>query len=209
MTLAMTCRRAAAILPGSALAFLLVCAPATAQPDQGFDDPFRAAEYFDANFLTHMIDHHAMAVAMAELCDGRAVHAELQALCTQMAADQNAEVAQMQVWLDQWYGLQHDPVMDDEGMHQLEMLDGATGEDFEIMFMTMMIAHHHGAVKVVVPCSERADHEELADLCAGMHDMQLEEIVQMETWLCEWYGICGGQSPVLTTTWSTVKALHR
>mgnify|MGYP006196561693 CR=1 FL=1 len=58
------------------------------------DDP-----RFDKEFLTGMIEHHSMAVMMAELCETRAVRPELLDLCAQIKATQMAEIELMQGWL--------------------------------------------------------------------------------------------------------------
>ena len=209
MTSKITCRGAAPALLGSALILLLSCPPAIAQPEQDLAAPIWDTEYFDVNFLTSLIDHHAVTVAMAELCAGRALHADLLAMCAQMTVVRTAEIAELQASLTLWYDLQHEPTLDDDELHQIEMLGSATGEEFEIMFLTMMIAHHHGATKVANLCAGHAEHAELTDLCAVIHDAQAQEIAQMRAWLCDWYGICDdSQSPAVATTWGALKALH-
>ena len=211
MTHTLPCRSATRLLLGIVVVVSLLGSPASARLDEEFDAPYRAAEYFEINFLAQMINHHGMAVAMADLCGGRAVHQDLVTFCEQMAAAQGAEIAQMQTWLEQWFGLQHQPMMDDSGMQQLAMLGATTGEEFEVMFLRMMIAHHDGAIKSALPCTQRAVHEELAELCADMHDMQMQEITQMRGWLCNWYDLCSpdDQSATVATTWGAVKSLYR
>jgi uncharacterized protein (DUF305 family) len=66
---------------------------------------------FEIKFMTDMIDHHHMAVMMAEMCITKAVHSELRALCERIRAAQMAEIEQMQTWLQQWYGISYEPVM--------------------------------------------------------------------------------------------------
>jgi uncharacterized protein (DUF305 family) len=53
-----------------------------------------------------------------------------------------------------------------------------------------MIEHHSQAVKEGVKCERRAYHDELRNMCANMVQSQLQEIAQMQNWLCEWYGVC-------------------
>jgi uncharacterized protein (DUF305 family) len=60
---------------------------------------------------------------------------------------------------------------------------------FEIRFMTEMIDHHAMAVMTAELCLQRAVHPQLAALCEQMREMQMEEIVTMQTWLSQWYGI--------------------
>ena len=54
------------------------------------------AARFEVDFLTGMIDHHHMAVMMAEMCLEKAVHPELESTCETITATQSAEIATMQ-----------------------------------------------------------------------------------------------------------------
>ena len=150
----------------------------------------RSEAHFEVRFMTEMIDHHAMAVEMGMICTEKAVHLELKQLCEEMIAAQSAEIEQMQTWLQDWYGVQHEPTMDPRGERQLEKLASLNGADFEIEFMRMMIRHHAIAVVRAANCVRRAEHEELIAMCHNMMEAQLEEIHTMQTWLCQWYEIC-------------------
>lgn len=150
-----------------------------------------AAAQFEVEFLEMMIDHHQMALHMSDLCLERAVSEDLVALCGRIAGSQAAEIEQMQGWLLDWYGITHEPMMDDpvhhEQMMELEML---SGEEFEIAFLQMMSEHHSMAVEDGTECLRRAEHRELLGLCGEIVVTQLQEIAQMESWLCRWYGDC-------------------
>ena len=74
---------------------VLADAPA---PDQ------QTAEY-EIKFMENMIDHHAMAVMMAEMCTMKAIHPELISSCENIMATQSAEIEMMQAWLCEWYGV--------------------------------------------------------------------------------------------------------
>jgi uncharacterized protein (DUF305 family) len=75
-------------------------------------------------------------------------------------------------------------------MRQMEKLAALDGEDFEVAFMRMMIRHHRQAVVESTRCVDRAYHPELVELCEGIIATQSAEIELMQTWLCDWYGIC-------------------
>ena len=151
-----------------------------------------AAAQFEVEFLEMMIDHHQMALHMSDLCLERAVSEDLVALCGRIAESQAAEIEQMQGWLIDWYGIEHEPMMDDprhhEQMMELEMLSGS--EEFEIAFLQMMSEHHAMAVEDGTECLRRAEHRDLRSLCRQIVVTQLREIAQMERWLCRWYGDC-------------------
>ena len=166
-----------------ALAFAVVT-PALADAPA----PTKSAAKFEIKFMQGMIDHHMMAVMMAEMCVEKAVHAELSTMCEQIIATQTEEMMMMQMWLHHWYGISYEPQMKHHGMmHKMHMMEGA---EFEIMFMEMMIKHHLGAIKEGQKCLDRAYHLELLALCENIIVTQTQEIHTMQTWLCEWYGIC-------------------
>jgi uncharacterized protein (DUF305 family) len=152
--------------------------------------PNRGTARFEIRFMENMIDHHAMATEMAQLCVEKATHEELRGLCTQMIADQQAEITEMQSWLQAWYTRTHEPQMTPQEMRQVEQLAALSCEEFEIEFMTMMIRHHWTAVKRSLQCVGRAFHTALEDLCENIITVQIAEILQMRTWLCQWYAIC-------------------
>ena len=152
----------------------------------------RAAE-FEVDFLTGMIDHHHMAVMMAEECVDKAVHEELAAMCQDIIEVQSAEIEQMQTWLQDWYGITYEPQMSTGMMKSGERLSRLEGADYEIRFMQSMIRHHWSAIRESRTCLDRAEHEPLLELCEGIESTQLAEIEQMQTWLEEWYDRQGGR----------------
>jgi len=164
------------LLAGSALA----SAPA----------PDRSTALFEIDFMEDMIDHHAMAVQMATLCESRAVHEELRSLCTQIRESQSQEIALMQGWLQAWYNDPYQPETTNGSMREMEKLASLPAPDFEIAFMEMMIKHHSKAIKAASTCLEKAYHPELVSLCQDIIETQSREIVQMRAWLCQWYGVC-------------------
>jgi len=176
-----------------AFAGLFLAPPAAA--DAPADDP--AAAGFEVEFLEMMIDHHQMAIHMSEMCLEEAVHPELVGLCEDIMTTQAAEIEQMQGWLAAWYGIEHEPSMDDPAHHQQMMeLGSLSGERFEIAFLEMMVERHAMAVVEARQCLRQAAHSELRRLCASIFSSQLREIVQMQVWLCRWYGECDFRNPL-------------
>jgi len=137
-----------------------------------------------------MIDHHHMAVMMAEMCLGKAIHPELRSLCESIRTAQMAEIEEMQAWLQDWYGITYEPVMKPGDEQMMERLASLSGAEFEIAFMEMMIKHHEKAIKEGRHCLDKASHIELRELCESIITTQSAEIEQMQTWLCQWYGEC-------------------
>ena len=151
--------------------------------------PDRSTAHFEVKFMEDMMEHHHMAVMMAELCLTRATeHEALRDLCQNIIATQMQEMHQLHSWLEQWYGVQHEPMM--SGMGGMQRLERLSGAEFEIAFMQMMIRHHESAIREANKCLDRAYHSELEGMCQNIIATQSAEIQQMQTWLCDWYAIC-------------------
>lgn len=152
--------------------------------------PSPSARNFEIRFMTGMIDHHQMAIEMAEICLAKAVHEELRSMCQNIIAAQSAEIEQMQSWLRDWYGMTYEPMMKPGDQKMLERLALLSGAEFEVAFMEMMIKHHEGAIKEARQCLDKAAHAELRELCQNIIATQSAEIQQLQTWLCQWYDRC-------------------
>ena len=62
----------------------------------------KTGDEFDRAFLSGMIVHHQGAVAMAELADKNAKHAEVKRLSRDIISAQKDEIAQMRQWQTDW-----------------------------------------------------------------------------------------------------------
>jgi len=139
--------------------------------------------------MKRMIDHHFMAVRMAEQCVAKARHERLRDQCTEIAEMQGEEIQMMRSWLRRWYGTDHKPHLGLSERAQLRELASVHGARFEIMVMQMFIDHHAIAVIRAEDCIRRAYHERLREACRMMVETQLAEIVRFRSWLRVWYGI--------------------
>ncbi len=145
---------------------------------------------YEIRFMEEMIDHHAMAVMMADACLERATHPELLEMCNNIKTSQTNEINEMSSWLASWYGISYSSQMTPGMMNQVDQLRSLTGAEFEIEFMKQMIRHHWKAVVRASRCTEEAYHAELIQTCESIVMTQTEEIRTMQGWLCNWYGIC-------------------
>lgn len=64
----------------------------------------------EVRFMEGMIDHHQMALDMAEDCLTNAAGDELKTVCQGVIDAQQGEISQMQTWLKDWYGITYNPV---------------------------------------------------------------------------------------------------
>ena len=152
--------------------------------------PQTSTTKFEVRFMEGMIDHHQMAVELAEICLDKAVHSDLESQCGQIDSSQSAQIAQMQSWLQAWYGITYKPEMKPGDERMLERMEALPPEEFEVEFMTMMIRHHRQAIREAEGCLDRAFHGELRGLCQDIIASQSAEIRLFSMWLCDWYGVC-------------------
>jgi len=114
----------------------------------------------DVRFMQDMIPHHQQALEMAVLVADRTNHPELIDAAGRIRASQQDEIKFMQRWLRE-RGERVPETMAHHAMHtahkmagmatpqQMAELAAAEGTDFDRLFLTLMIAHHEGAVKMV------------------------------------------------------------
>lgn len=159
--------------------------PASSQATQPAPD--RPNARFEISFMQDMIDHHAMAVELSVMCQEKAVNEALRTRCQQIIASQSEQIEILQRWLNAWYGETYEPRHENRQMRDLEAL---SGKEFEVRFMVQMTGHHQEAIDEASECLVRAYHSDLIDLCGDIIVEQAPEIVEMRTWLCEWYDLC-------------------
>jgi uncharacterized protein (DUF305 family) len=124
----------------------------------------------DVTFVQMMIVHHNQAVEMARLAPARAGGTGLRNLAARIAAAQEPEIT----WLRQWLQTRGLPGSDPRHDHStmpgmqtpadLAALAAAEGADFDAAFVTMMTAHHRGALQMA------------GDVLAGGTDQALHEV---------------------------------
>lgn len=70
-----------------------------------------------------------------------------------------------------------------------ESLKDKTGDEFDELFISNMIAHHEGAIEMAQLSGERAKHEEVKQLSKDIIAAQEQEIKKMGLWRNQWgYG---------------------
>lgn len=175
------------------LAILLISLAAVAPAIADDPAPSQQQAKFEVRYMTMMIEHHAMAVEMANQCQAKTLPHDtlLESFCATIQTEQSAELQQLQAWLRDWYGISAEmPTMKHGRMQQLERLNNLSGAEFEIEFLKRMIRHHWMAVVQSSKCTERAAHDALVTFCTDVVETQTAEITQMRTWLCDWYQLC-------------------
>ena len=118
----------------------------------------------DVAFMSGMIYHHAQAILIAKWAPTHAASPSVRTLCERIVAAQTDEITLLSHWLsDRQQAVPHPdpehmmmPGMDSTHMmpgmltaEQLAQLDRARGEDFDALFLRLMIQHHEGAITMV------------------------------------------------------------
>lgn len=170
------------ILLMTALLLVAACAGGTKRSDAQHNDA-------DIAFARDMIAHHEQAVEMAELVDDADASAEVTALAERIAAAQGPEIERMNDWLDDWDadklsgsmdGGGHDSMPGMMSSADMEALDQATGAAFDQAWLTMMIAHHEGAVEMAAAEVEKGENPGAIALAENIISSQTDEITTMK-----------------------------
>ena len=128
----------------------------------------------DVLFMQDMIPHHQQALVMAELAPARTNSPDILEIAGRIDASQNDEIAFMTQWLTQRRedtarssdAHAHETMRGMASPEQIQDLTDASGSDFDRQFLTLMIAHHEGAIEMV---------EELMDQPGSAYDPVLFE----------------------------------
>jgi uncharacterized protein (DUF305 family) len=110
----------------------------------------------DVRFMQGMIAHHAQAIYMSRLAAAHEASPRLRKFATKIDQSQQAEIRLMQEWLransqfapdtSAWRHMSMPGMLTED---QLQQLDAAKGSEFDRLFLTFMIQHHEGALKMV------------------------------------------------------------
>jgi len=138
----------------------------------------------DVQFAQMMIPHHEQAVQMADLAlQNGSASADVKALATQIKAAQDPEIQKMKGWLGQWGAAATSGSMDHGGMmtdQDMKSLMAAQGVEFDRMWLTMMVAHHQGAVTMAQDVLATTTNVEVKGLAGAIVEGQKKEIATMQ-----------------------------
>jgi uncharacterized protein (DUF305 family) len=150
----------------------------------------------DVAFAQGMIPHHQQAVEMAGLADGRASSAEVEDLAARIEKAQGPEISTMTGWLKAWGervpeampGMNHSAHSGMAGMMDsadMEKLEKASGEEFDSLFLTMMVEHHEGAVEMAATEKAKGEYRDATAMSGDIITTQNAEISEMKKLLGE------------------------
>ncbi|HKH77187.1 MAG TPA: DUF305 domain-containing protein [Rubrobacteraceae bacterium] len=144
----------------------------------------------EVGFARDMVVHHAQAVQMAEIVRGKTESEEIRTLAANIALTQQAQIGQMQGWLQVWdlpptgtepamSWMGHPTEGRMPGMaapEELDRLQRASPEEADVLFLQLMIPHHEAALPMAEAVLEETDREEVQQLAAAVATSQEAEI---------------------------------
>jgi uncharacterized protein (DUF305 family) len=197
--------------------FVLFVALAFAVPLVVADGPVAGrAGRAEVRYMEGMIDHHQMALDMAEDCLTKVETESFRAVCQGVIDAQTPEIETLRGWLREWYGIEYAPMAMSELMELMDLapdagmemghgdhtanpmtdmpmmmgmmagLDRVEGAEYEAAWLEAMVDHHDDAVHMSERILERAEHADLRALAQQIIDDQTAEIERMESMLAEY-----------------------
>ena len=137
----------------------------------------------DVMFLQMMIPHHEQAVEMSTLAETNSTNPEVLALAARIKAAQGPEIELMTKLLtDAGQAMMMDHSMGDNGMlgvEDMSALAQATGNEFDVLYLTGMIAHHEGAIGMAHPEIRESANSDVKTLAKNIFSSQVAEIAEM------------------------------
>ncbi|GIH22078.1 lipoprotein [Acrocarpospora phusangensis] len=139
----------------------------------------------DVRYVQDMIVHHRQALEMAALAPERAQSTSLKALASRIYDAQGPEIKAMSSWLEQEGLREADHHADHSGMPgmatpaQLTDLRNASGEDFDTRFVSLMVAHHQGAITMAEKEMINGSHDRVLGWAQDIVAEQSAEIARL------------------------------
>jgi uncharacterized protein (DUF305 family) len=176
------------------------------------DNPTPTSTSAEAGFARDMQVHHLQGVELAMIIRDRTDAADVRLLGYDIATTQSQQAGQLYGWLTEWdlsqagpepsmtwmtrpgrsdeghghTGGAHTPGQRMPGLatdDQIAALTASTGVDAERMFLTLMIAHHRGAVDMAEAVQDRANAASILGFANSVIISQESEITLMESML--------------------------
>lgn len=148
----------------------------------------------EAGFARDMSTHHAQAVEMAMLAHERASSSDVRTLGADIATTQQGQIGIMQTWLKEWNlnptGSQPRMAWMPDGAASMKdglmpgmatdaeraQLRAATGKDFDILFLKLMLKHHIGGIHMAEAVIKSSDDDQVRSLAQSMVNGQKKEM---------------------------------
>lgn len=155
------------------------------------DDKASAAKFntSDVSFAQDMIPHHRQATEMAALAKSRTKNTDVLDLASKIIAAQKPEIDLMSGWLKAWDKPVPEAMPGMDGMpgmmsaEDMAALEKSSGDEFDQMFLTMMIKHHESAIEMARTEESKGKSADAISLARRIQKDQAAEIRTMEALL--------------------------
>lgn len=156
----------------------------------------------DVTFASDMITHHAQALSMVDLTLDRPLDPEVQALAEGIREAQGPEIETMADLLTEWGedvpetmrdhvngghdmsdsmdGMDHDDMPGMMTADDIDELENSADDEFQDMWLKMMIEHHEGAVEMAQTEQRDGQFKDTVDLAGQVIKTQTAEIDTMK-----------------------------
>lgn len=137
---------------------------------------------YDLLFIDGMMMHHLAAIDMANAALQSAQTDNVKTLAAAVIKAQSAEVTQLRDWRAEWYP--NAPMTAGTGTDMGTMQVSADESiPYDTRWLTAMIDHHEGALRMANDALPKLEHAELKTLATTIVSAQTTEIEQMRGWL--------------------------
>jgi uncharacterized protein (DUF305 family) len=148
----------------------------------------------DVRFMQEMIVHHAQAIQMVRLAKPNLTDRQVRAIASRIEDEQDPEIDGMARWLEQHDedvppqaenplisdGHDHDGMAGMATPERLDELGAARGVESDRLFLTLMTAHHEGAITMAVEQHRSGTDERVAEIGDEITVTQQVQINQMQ-----------------------------
>lgn len=150
--------------------------------------PTPTANAADVKYAQNMIAHHRQALEMAILASSHAGSERVKSLASRIRDSQLPEIQVMSLWLAQQglrppdHHVSHPDMSAMPGMatpEQLKALAASSGQDFDRLFLQLMIDHHRGAITMSEWVLTSGSHLRIEELANEVATTQAGEIRRM------------------------------
>ena len=134
-----------------------------------------------------MIAHHAQAIYMSRLAEANGANPRVLKLATKIDQSQMTEINQMQGWLRangqvapdtaSYHHVMMDGMLNEA---QLKELTAAKGAEFDRLFLTYMIMHHQGALKMVADLNATPGAAQDVDVSVFANEVEVVQTAEID-----------------------------
>ena len=96
----------------------------------------------------------------------------------------------LQGWLRDWYGISYQGMILPEAAANVQRLSALSGDASQNAFLDVFSMGHLQIIEESVKATRRVRHAALEALARSIVTSQSRQVIQMQTWDCQWYREC-------------------